>query len=126
MFSLGNQRFARPVVMGGALVLALVVGVALGMTFTATTADAQAARTFSGGTGMMLNYIKADATSDFEGVMRKVAEALQQERESRAPPAGRGLEGLPRAGSPVKAAACCTSGSSTRRSLAPTTLYRRS
>ena len=54
-----------------------MVGVVLGMTFTATTADAQAARTFSGGTGMMLNYIKADATSDFEGVMRKVAEALQ-------------------------------------------------
>ncbi len=78
MFSLGNQRFARPVVMGGALVLAIVVGVVLGMTFTATTADAQAARTFSGGTGMMLNYIKADATSDFEGVMRKVAEALQK------------------------------------------------
>ena len=78
MRSFGNQRFARPVVVGCALVLAIVVGVVLGMTFTATTADAQAARTFSGGTGMMLNYIKADATSDFEGVMRKVGEALQK------------------------------------------------
>ena len=125
MFSLGNQRFARPVVMGGALVLAIVVGVVLGMTFTATTADAQAARTFSGGTGMMLNYIKADATSDFEGVMRKVAEALQKSENPSA--ASRQRVGRSTArGSPVKAAACCTSGSSTRRFLAPTTLYRRS
>ena len=77
MRSFGNQRFARPVVMGCTLVLAILVGVVLGMTFTATTADAQAARTLSGGTGMILNYIKADATSDFESVMRKVAEALQ-------------------------------------------------
>ena len=82
MVSFGNQRFARPVVMGCALVLAIVVGVVLGMTFTATTADAQGARTFSGGTGMMLNYIKADATSDFEGVMRKVAEALQNSEDA--------------------------------------------
>ena len=77
MRSFGNQRFARPVVMGCTLVLAILVGVVLGMTFAATTADAQAARTLSGGTGMILNYIKADATSDFESVMRKVAEALQ-------------------------------------------------
>ncbi len=27
---------------------------------------------------MMLNYVKADATNDFEAVMRKLAEALQQ------------------------------------------------
>ena len=75
---IGTQRFARRhVLMGCALVLTLVTGVVLGVTFTPTTAEAQAARTFTGGTGMMLNYINQDATTDFEGVMRKVAEALQ-------------------------------------------------
>ena len=67
----------RRAVVGCALVLALAVGVVLGMNFTARTAEAQAGRMFTGETGMMLNYIKADATQDFEGVMRKVAEALQ-------------------------------------------------
>ena len=75
---LENQRFARRhVLMGCTLVLTLVAGVVLGVTLTPTTAEAQAARTFSGGTGMMLNYINQGATADFENVMRKVAEALQ-------------------------------------------------
>ena len=78
MRSFNDSRFAcRRLAMGGALVLALVVGGVLGMSFTARTAEAQAARTFTGGTGLMLNYVKGDAAQDFEAVMRKVAEALQ-------------------------------------------------
>ena len=63
--------------MGCVLVLILVTGFILGMNFTATTAEAQAGRTFTGDSGIMFNYIKSNATQDFENVMQKVAEALQ-------------------------------------------------
>ena len=63
-------------VVGCSLVVALAVGLVLGVTFTSRSAEAQAARTFSGGTALMLNYVKADATTEFEAVMRKVSEAL--------------------------------------------------
>ena len=78
MRSFLNLRPARRHVWTGvALVTALVTGVVLGMAFTTSTAEAQAARTFSGGQGMMLNYVNAANTSDFEAVMRKLGEALQ-------------------------------------------------
>jgi len=66
----------RQVWVGCAVVAALVAGIVVGMTFATRTAEAQG-RTFSGGAGMMLNYVKADATADFEAVMRKLGEALQ-------------------------------------------------
>ena len=62
---------------GTAVVAVLVTGVVLGMVFATNTAEAQGARTFSSQSGMMLNYINAANTDDFEAVMRKVAEALQ-------------------------------------------------
>ncbi len=65
------------VIVGPAVIVALVTGVVLGMALTTYRAEAQAARTFSGGTGMMLNYIKPEATNDFEAVMTKLGEALQ-------------------------------------------------
>ncbi len=65
------------VIVGPAVIVALVTGVVLGMALTTYRAEAQAARTFSGGTGMMLNYIKPEATDDFEAVMTKLGEALQ-------------------------------------------------
>lgn len=78
MRSFANQTVSRRyVVMGSVLVATLVAGIVIGMALTTSTAEAQG-RTFSGSTGMMLNYVKADATADFEAVMRKLAEALQQ------------------------------------------------
>ena len=38
--------------------------------------SAQVARVFDGPNGMMLNYIKADSTDEYEAVMRRVADAL--------------------------------------------------
>jgi hypothetical protein len=67
----------RHVWMGCALVAALVTGVVIGTALTTTTAEAQGGRVFTGGQGMMLNYIKQGSTTDFEAVMRKLAEALQ-------------------------------------------------
>ena len=79
MGSFANQRLGRRyVVKGAALIAALVTGVVLGVALTTPKAEAQAARTFTGESGMMLNYVKADATSEFEGVMRKLAEAFQK------------------------------------------------
>lgn len=71
------QKLGRPRVwVGCAIATALVAGTVLGMAWATYTAEAQAARTYSGDAGMMLNYVKADSTADFEAVMQKVGEAL--------------------------------------------------
>ena len=78
MFSLQGQKSGRRNLwVGSAVIGALVVGVGLGMVFTTNAVAAQGARTFSGGTGLMLNYVDAGKTADFEAVMRKLAEGLQ-------------------------------------------------
>ncbi len=68
----------RQVWVGFAIIAALVTGVVVGTTFHPGTAEAQASRTLSGGSGIFFNYIKPGATADFEAVMRKVGEALEQ------------------------------------------------
>jgi len=73
----GQKSRRRNLWVGSAVVGALVVGVVLGMAFTTDTAEAQNARTFTMGTGMMLNYVDSSKTQDFEAVMRKLAEGLQ-------------------------------------------------
>ena len=78
MRSFKNKRLSqRYVVMGCALLATLVMGVVLGMAFTTSKAEAQAGRSFSGSAGMMLNYINADATGDFEALMSRLGEALR-------------------------------------------------
>ena len=74
----GQKSWRRNVWVGSVVVGALVVGVVLGTVFATRTAEAQAAeRTFSSGTGMMLNYVNAANSADFEAVMQKLAEGLQ-------------------------------------------------
>jgi hypothetical protein len=79
MFSLKGQKSKRRNLwVGSAVIGALVVGVALGTAFATRTAEAQSAeRNFSSGTGMILNYVNAANASDFEAVMQKLAEGLQ-------------------------------------------------
>jgi len=62
---------------GSALVAAMVIGVTIGISFMAVTAEAQAARAFTGDHGMVMNYIKPGSTTDFEAVIQKLSEALQ-------------------------------------------------
>ena len=64
----------------GRIVLGLVAGV-----FSAAVAHAQApaqtaptTRVFGADSGMVLNFIKADKTADFEAVVGKLKEALQK------------------------------------------------
>ena len=73
----GQGSLRRYMWAGTAVVVALVTGVVLGIVFTTNAAEAQGARTFSSGSGMMLNYINNANTNDFEAVMGKLAEALQ-------------------------------------------------
>ena len=78
MFSSTEQKgWRRNLWVGSAVVGALVAGVVLGTVFTTNTAEAQGERTFTSGTGLMLNYVNAANADDFEAVMRKLAEGLQ-------------------------------------------------
>ena len=72
----GQSGLKRNIIIGTALVFTLVIGIVVGITFTAHQAEAQA-RALSGGSGMILNYIKAGSENDFEGVMRRLRDALQ-------------------------------------------------
>ena len=75
-FHIGESLRGRALVVTP-VIAALVTGVVLGMALTTNRAEAQAARTFSGGTAIMLNYIKPEATADFEAVMTKLGAALK-------------------------------------------------
>jgi hypothetical protein len=66
----------RHVLIGCAVVAALMVGVVVGTVVATKNAEAQG-RTFTAGAGMMLNYVNAANESDFEGVMEKLAEGLR-------------------------------------------------
>lgn len=72
----GQSVLKKNIIIGTALAFTLVIGIVVGTTFTTQKAEAQG-RTFSGSSGMMLNYIKAGSEDDFEGVMRKLRDALQ-------------------------------------------------
>jgi hypothetical protein len=63
------------------VLVALVLGVALaGTLFVAAPASAQApaGRQFNLGAAMVLNYIKADKTADFEMIVGRIKEALNK------------------------------------------------
>jgi len=75
MRSVLNQRH---ILVGCMLAAVLAAGILIGIAFTATTSEAaQAARSFTTPTGMILNYVKRGSTNDFEFVMGKLGEALQ-------------------------------------------------
>ena len=127
MLSFRVQRsWRRHMWVGSVVVAALVVGVVVGMVLTTNTAEAQApARTFSASTGMVLNYVNAASTSDFEAVMQKLSEALQTSANTDRNQQAEGWK-VYRAQEPGRTTLCCMSGSSTPPCRAPTTRYRRS
>ena len=74
---------------------------------------------------MVLNFIKADKTGDFEAVIAKLKEALQKsdkpERKQQA-----ASWKVFKSADPARTIRCSTCSSSIRRSRAPTTPCRRS
>ena len=78
MSSCRNQQAIRQRFwMGSALVVTLVTGVLLGVLLTSRRAEAQPSVTFSGSAALMFHFVKPSATSDYEGVMQKLSDALQ-------------------------------------------------
>ena len=72
---------ATPVYLGrpGWIAVALVAGALSASTVSAQQAQpAPTTRVFASDAGMVLNFIKADKTADFEAVVAKLKEALQK------------------------------------------------
>lgn len=74
----------RHVVMGCALFAMLVAGVALGAALTASRAEAQAVRGFSGAAALMFHFVKPAQTATFERVMTELDSALDVNRGDQA------------------------------------------
>ena len=70
-------RIRRRVVSVVLIAAAFGVGVFWGATRSATAAQ-QRTRVFSGGTGMVFNYVQAGQTTVFENTMKRVGEALRR------------------------------------------------
>jgi hypothetical protein len=68
----------RPHWMALGLMVALCAAAPTRAHAQAAQAQAPAARVFASDAGMVLNFIKADKTSDFEAVVSKLKEALQK------------------------------------------------
>jgi len=72
----GRRFTCRPLWACGALVAAVVIGIAIGLAVSSSTADAQTSRSFEGEAGMILNYVSVAGVPDFEAVILKLGEAL--------------------------------------------------
>lgn len=79
----------RPLWAAAGLAAAAAIGALLALGAPAATASGQAAddppppeRTFDAPAGMILNYVQAGSTSDYERVMRRLAAALEQTEDA--------------------------------------------
>ena len=69
----------RRILLGGAFAATLAVGVALGALLTTNEAAAQPSVTFTGpNAALMFHFVKPGSQADYEGVMQKLKDALQQ------------------------------------------------
>ena len=74
----------RQVVVGCALIGMLAIGVVLGMGLTASKAEAQAVRGFTGDGALMFHFVKPAQTASFERVMAELDSALDVNRGNQA------------------------------------------
>lgn len=73
------RRFAPAIARrSGWVALGLMVAALTAAPSRAMAQQAPATQTFNQGAGMVLNFVKADKTADFEAVMAKLKEALQK------------------------------------------------
>ncbi|HIC57670.1 MAG TPA: hypothetical protein EYO94_09735 [Acidobacteria bacterium] len=79
MSSFLNRTMIHPrLLMGSALVATLAIGIVLGMFLTTNTVEAQPETTFDGSAALMFHFVKPGATGDYEAVMQKLGEALNE------------------------------------------------
>jgi len=64
--------------MSSALVATLAIGMVLGMYVTSNTVEAQPTTTFDGSAALMFHFVKPGSTSDYEAVMQRLSEALNE------------------------------------------------
>lgn len=83
MSSFRNQQAIRQRVwIGSAIVVTLAVGVVLGTFLPPRQAEAQPTVTFDSDVVLLFSFIKPAAASDYEGVMQKLSDALQQSQNT--------------------------------------------
>ena len=78
-----SSFFNRPMIrqrllMSSALVATLAIGMVLGMYVTSNTVEAQPTTTFDGSAALMFHFVKPGSTSDYEAVMQRLSEALNE------------------------------------------------
>jgi hypothetical protein len=73
-----KERSMRRIFLGGAFAATLAAGVMLGTLIPAHQVEAQPQVNFSGGAAVMLHFVKPGSTAQYEGVMRRLGEALQK------------------------------------------------
>ena len=90
---LSNRSRKSQVWVGTLVITTLAVGVLLGTSFaTRSEAMAQPVVSFSGGSGLMMNYIAPEKTDDFERVMRAYGEGLSGSENAQYNEMGAGLK----------------------------------
>ena len=75
---LNRSMIRQRLFMGSALVATLAIGIVLGMFVTSNTVEAQPTTEFSGSSALMFEFVKPGATADYEAVMQKLGEALNE------------------------------------------------
>ena len=74
----GTRRDFLRTGMGGALAVTLAVGVMVGTFLPPRQAEAQPTVTFDSDAVLLFSFIKPSARADYEGIMQKLSDALQQ------------------------------------------------
>ena len=75
---LNRPMIRQRLFMGSALVATLAIGMVLGMYVTSNTVEAQPTTTFDGSAALMFHFVKPGSTSDYEAVMQRLSEALNE------------------------------------------------
>ena len=73
-----KERSMRRIFLGSAFAATLAAGVMLGTVLSSERVEAQPQVNFSGGAAVMLHFVKPGSTAQYEGVMRRLGEALQK------------------------------------------------
>ncbi|MFL2433690.1 hypothetical protein EVA25_01745 [bacterium] len=75
---LNRPMIRQRLLMGSALVATLAIGIVLGMFVATDTVEAQPTTTFDGSAALMFHFVKPGSTSDYEAVMQRLSEALNE------------------------------------------------
>ena len=81
---LDQTLIRRRILMGGALVATLTIGVVVGILFTSYQAQAQQTVTYDGPTAMVFHFVKPSATGDYEAMLQRLQEGVSANHQNMA------------------------------------------